>query len=90
MEYLPFVTNEVGCSVAASFNVDMKPDREIIREELSRLKKKNPAVAEFIMKWAKLGGSKRVRDHSLFCGILTYKLLESQAEANWMNENLPV
>ena len=83
MKYLPFVLNEVGASIAMSMGDN---DIENIKKELKHIKKVNPAVAEFINKWSKEALDKDARLHSAFCGILVYKLLESQAEADYMNQ----
>ncbi len=78
---LPFVTNEVGHSVAQS--LDQGDDKKNCEVQLKRIKKTNPAVAEFIRRW-----SKTCKDKigAMMCGILVYKLLESQAEADRMNK----
>lgn len=80
---LPIVDSEVGFSLAKY--VGEKGDAEFIRSELKRIGKENPTIAEFIKKWSSLGSC---QTHTKFCGILVYKLLRSQAEANRMTEEL--
>lgn len=80
---LPIVDSEVGFSLAKT--VGEKGDAEFIKTELKRLDKENPTIADFIKKWSQLGGC---QTHTKFCGILVYKLLRSQAEANRMEEEL--
>lgn len=80
---LPIVDVDVGFSLAKS--VGERGDSEFINSELLRINKENPAVADFIKKWAKLG---TCPIHTKFCGIIVYKLLRSQAEANRMHEDL--
>lgn len=80
---LPIVAAEVGFSLAKY--VGERGDSEFIANELKKIDKENPTIAEFIKKWASLGGCKT---HTKFCGILVYKLLRSQAEANRMKEDL--
>lgn len=80
---LPIVDAEVGFSLAKT--VGEKGDSEFIKSELRRINKENPAVADFIKKWANLSHCPM---HTKFCGILVYKLLRSQAEADRMSEDL--
>jgi hypothetical protein len=80
---LPIVDAEVGFSLAKS--VGERGDSEFINSELRHINKENPTVADFIKKWAELG---RCSIHTKFCGILVYKLLRSQAEADRMAEDL--
>lgn len=74
---LPLVNTEVGYSIA--HYMGSKFDKVFIKNELSAIKKENPVVADFIKRWAKL---EKNPTHSIFCGILVYKLLRSQAEAD--------
>ena len=80
---LPIVDAEVGFSLAKT--VGEKGDLEFINSELRRIDKENPVVADFIKKWAKLGNCST---HTKFCGILVYRMLQSQAEADRMTEDL--
>jgi len=80
---LPIVDSSIGFSLAKY--VGEKGDVEFIKTELRRIKKENPAIVDFIKKWADLGGC---QTHTIFCGILVYKLLRSQAEADRMKEDL--
>jgi hypothetical protein len=79
-QLLPYVTNEVGFSVAQTL---CDSDAMNVKRGLSEIKKVNPAVEEFIRKWSCKG---RDRIHSALCGMLVYKLLESQAEADMMSD----
>jgi hypothetical protein len=80
---LPIVDAEVGFSLAK--NVGERGDVEFLQSELVRINKENPTVADFIKKWGKLSDCPT---HTKFCGILVYKLLRSQAEADRMTEDL--
>ena len=82
---LPFVLNEVGYSVAAGLDDN---DIKNIKKELKHIQKVNPAIAEFINGWSRNASTKDAKIHSAFCGILVYKLLESQAEADQMNTEI--
>lgn len=79
---LPTVSSDVGFSLAQS--VGEQCDEAFVKKELRKIKRENPTVAEFIQKWSSLGKNKL---HSAFCGILVYKFLRSQAEADRMNED---
>lgn len=80
---LPIVDAEVGFSLAK--HVGEKGDDEFVKLELKRIDKENPTIAGFIKRWAELSGCPT---HTTFCGILVYKLLRSQAEADRMTEEL--
>ena len=80
---LPFVTNDVGFSIAASLGDEYDP--KVWRQEYLRIKKINPGVAEFISRWSKLSKCKL---HTAIMGILVYRLLESQAECDRMEKEL--
>lgn len=82
-ELLPVVKEEVGYSLA--HYMGSKIDREFIKDELKSMKRENPVIAHFIKKWSKLDSHSI---HSAFCGILVYKLLRSQAEADHLNDLL--
>lgn len=80
---LPIVDAEVGFSLAKT--VGEKGDSEFMKSELHRIDRENPTVANFIERWAQLS---ECPTHTKFCGILVYKLLRSQAEADRMTEDL--
>lgn len=80
-DLLPFVYNEVGFSIAASIGDEFDP--ETWRKEYRHIKKVNPGVAEFIANWSRHSKDKL---HCAIMGVCVYRLLESQAEANRMNE----
>jgi hypothetical protein len=80
---LPIVDSNIGFSLAKY--VGERGDAEFMKAELQKLDKENPAVADFIRKWSSVGGC---QTHTKFCGILVYKLLRSQAEADRMKEEL--
>lgn len=79
-DLLPFVTNEVGFSIAESIVGD-EYDPETWRKEYLHIKKVNPGVAEFIKLWSRHGDNKL---KTAIMGICVYRLLESQAEADRM------
>ncbi len=80
---LPIVDSDIGFSLAKC--VGEKGDSEFIKSELQIIARENPTVANFIKKWSSLCNSET---HSIFCGILVYKLLRSQAEADQMKKYL--
>ena len=80
-DLLPFVLNEVGFSIAADLGNEYDP--ETWKREYRHIKKTNPAVAEFIRNWSRLS---KCKIHTAIMGILVYRLLESQAEADRMRD----
>lgn len=73
---LPRVKEEIGYSIAESIGDD---DAEFIMTEIKKIEMENPVIADFIGRWSQ-------DPKTVFCGILVYKLLRSQAEADKMNE----
>lgn len=59
-----------------------KCDVPYLKQQLARLDEENPIVAKFIRDF-----SKKTKDKLavMFCGVIIYKMLESQAEADQMN-----
>jgi len=81
---LPIVRPEVGFSISESLELN---DSKNIEKGFKEIEKENPIIAEFIHRWSnKIIGDATA--HSAFCGILVYKLLKSQAEADKMNKEL--
>lgn len=82
-QLLPVVNSDVGHAIAGSLGDEF--NKETWRAEFKRIQKLNPAIAEFIGKWSRLAkaGNKL---HTVICGIVLYKLLESQAEVDMMEE----
>jgi hypothetical protein len=84
---LPFVTEEVGYSIAKDMCND---DEKYVIEELQKIQDENPVVANFIFKWIKINKKKEARINVAFCVIIVYKMLRSQAEADRMNEEFKI
>lgn len=78
-DLLPFVTNEVGFSIAADLG-DVNCV-ETWKKELRHIRKVNPGVHEAIVTWSRHSKDKL---HTAIMGVLVYRLLESQAEADRM------
>jgi len=84
--FLPLVKEEIGYSVAESMGNE--DERVYIKKELKKIKKDNPVVADFIIRWSKMAKTKHSKIHSAYCGILLYGLLESQAEVDYMEKEI--
>ena len=83
--YLPVVKPEITASIERE--VCDVTDSHFIKKNLKKIRENNPTVAEFISRF-----SKETEDPvaSAFCGILVYRLLESQAECNQMENELMI
>lgn len=80
---LPRVTRDVGFSVCRE--LEQAGARDYMRELLQRLDRENPCIAEFVCRLAiqhedPVGVSN--------AGLLVYRLLESQMEANRLRDEL--
>jgi len=76
---LPVVKPEIGGSLEREL-VD-KFDSEYIKNQLKRLDIENPTISRFIRNFSKTTNDKI---GSAFCGLIVYRMLESQNEANSM------
>jgi len=81
-KYLPEVKRAIAASMSANMSVTLD-DRLFLKKELKKIKKVNPLIAEFILKYSKTG---KERLQAIYCGVMVYKLLYSQAEADLMNK----
>jgi hypothetical protein len=79
--FLPVVRPEIGGSLERDL-LD-KFDETYVIDHLDRLDTENPTISRFIRKFSKSTGDDI---GAMFCGIIVYRMLESQAEANRMNE----
>lgn len=80
---LPVVNQEIGFSVSQS--IPDVTDKEFVKQELKKIKKENPVIANVIARWANLDKGKI---HTAYCGIMVYKLLRSQAEVDKMEREI--
>ena len=58
-------------------------DKETVDRLFKKVKKSNPVIATWIKRW-----SKTTKDSlgAMACALVAYRLLESQSEADFMNE----
>lgn len=80
-KYLPVVKRAIAASMSA--NIRGAEDLDFLKSELKEIKKVNPVVSEFIRRFSK---TTKDRKHAAYCGVMVYKLLYSQMEADLMNE----
>lgn len=88
MRLLPKVHVDTGHSIAHYLNRynNAESDKEMVKKELKLISKENPVVGEFIKRWALKERKTKQVVHTALCGILLYRLLCSQAEADQMAE----
>jgi hypothetical protein len=72
-------------------------DRSFYESEIKIIKKENPLIAKFINGWWCKEEEAATREkeegdddvsYGVFCGLMVYRMLASQAEADKMNEEL--
>lgn len=84
---LPIVGNETMYNV--EHRLSNKTDNEFYRQEIKQIRKENPLIAKFINLWASDENTpKKARGYIAFCGILVYRMLASQAEADKLEEEI--
>jgi|LakMenE18May11ns_1017448.scaffolds.fasta_scaffold9958718_6 hypothetical protein len=80
---LPLVQPETCFSIEKEcMNVN---DIDLVKKLYKQVKKKNPVIATWINAWAK---KTKDRFGAMACALIVYRLLESQDEADMMNELL--
>ena len=81
MDKLPIVSSEICAAVSA--DIAHGPMNDYMVELLGKLALENPQVANFIALY-----SMQASDPTIVgcCGLLVYRLLESQLEANALKE----
>jgi len=80
--FLPVVKPEIGGSLQQEM-VEKANDLKYVKQQLRRLDTENPTVAYFIRNFAK---TTKDKVGAAYCGLIVYRLLESQAEANRMHQ----
>lgn len=83
MKLLPFVKTDTGFSIARELVGEF--DDSYVKEQLKMIKKNNPTIADFITKFSSKCDDKT---GSAICGIVVYRLIESQIEANKMKKEI--
>lgn len=83
--YLPVVKPEITGSMEQ--DLMYHSDQSYIKEKLRHLKKKNPVVHAFLKNFSKASKDPIM---TVFGGLIIYKMLESQAEADFLNSELDI
>lgn len=79
---LPIVKEEVGFAIQAELL--QGTNNEYVIEQIKRIQRENPCIINFISSFSVKGKDPIA---SAYCGILVYRLLESQAEADEMKKS---
>ena len=58
-------------------------DIETVKRLFKKIKKENPIVAQWVKNWSEQTDDKI---GAMTCALITYRLIQSQLEANMMNE----
>ena len=77
--FIPVVNPEIGWSLQKE--LFDKFDKEYLKEQLSQIDDKNPVISAFIRKFSETTDDQL---GAAWCGLVVFKLLQSQAEANRM------
>lgn len=80
---LPFVKPENAFPLAKELKESEYKEIEYIKKQLKEIKEENPIVSMWIKRHAQTSKDKIT---AAYCGIMVYRLLKSQAEADEMNE----
>lgn len=83
--YLPTVKPEITCSMEQ--DLLRHSDESYVKEKLLHIKHKNPVVHAFLTSFSRASNDPVM---TMFCGLIIYKMLESQAEADLMNSEADV
>lgn len=82
-KYLPLVNSGTPASVERQ--IFDKFDEPYMKEQLRLLDDENPVIAQWLRSYSK---TTKDRLGAMYCGLVVYKLLESQAEADWMENEI--
>jgi hypothetical protein len=85
MYELPRVKREITASV--EHEIRSCEDAKYVKDKIKDLKKKNPVIADFIAKFSRTSEDPI---STAFCGLIVYRLLESQAECTQLEMELMV
>jgi hypothetical protein len=85
VQKLPVVTKETGATV--SREIEREENHDYVIRLLARLETENPCVAEFVSRMA-IQHEDPVAIST--AALLVYRLLESQAEANSLREQIKI
>ena len=83
--YLPIDKPEITCSMEQ--DLLRHSDDSYVKEKLLHLKRKNPVVHAFLTAFSQASNDPIM---TMFCGLIIYKMLESQAEADFMNSETDI
>jgi len=93
MQKLPVVSEEVAETIEGELLLEF--GKEYALRKLEELEKENPQIASFIRRFSvKVGDigiiqeTEAARITIIYCGLLVYKMLESQAEVDQLKKNL--
>lgn len=80
---LPVVSEDIGHAVREELLSQQGNDYAV--EVIKRLAEENPCVAQFISNLILAASNRNEAMSALYVGVLVYRMLESQAEANYLN-----
>jgi hypothetical protein len=83
MENLPVVNPVIGAAIAQ--NMSKESDIKYLKDSLRVLERTNPCIAWWIKNYSK---STKDKIGSAYCGLMVYKLLENQCEADNLAEEM--
>ena len=77
--FIPVVKPEIGASLQRE--IGDKFDKSYMKDQLRKLDVENPVISRFIRKFSKTTDDPM---GAAFCGLVVFKLIQSQAEVNRM------
>ena len=83
MENLPVVNPVIGAAIAQ--NMSKESDIKYLKDSLRLLERTNPCIAWWIKNYSK---STKDKIGSAYFGLMVYKLLENQCEADNLAEEM--
>lgn len=82
-QQLPIVNPQIGAAIAK----DMRKESDLayLKRCLKQLDKKNPCISWWIKNYSK---STKDKLGAAYCGLMVYKLLENQCEADNLSDEI--
>jgi len=85
MSRLPVVSEEIGITTSEEL---ANESEGYIARAIQEIRGENPFLASFLFHFSLTGPDKHASQKAAYCGLLVYKMLKNQAEADDLKRSL--
>lgn len=86
MSKLPVVSEQIGRTTSEELTDELGID--YIERALQQIREENPFLASFISQFSSIEPYRHAGSKVAYCGLLVYKMLRNQSEADELKEKL--